>query len=224
MHHRDRQRFRTVYGRLFERYGPQHWWPAETAFEVMAGAILTQNTHWGNVERALANLDAASSLDPEQILAHEQEVLAGHLKPSGYFNVKAKRLTAFCAWYIEAGGYEALSRWTTEDLRHGLLGVHGIGPETADDILLYAFERPVFVIDAYTRRLFARLGLIPVEHSYEQARALFEEALGPDEPLYNEYHALIVRHGKDHCRPRPVCTGCCLRRSCRYREMEHGAV
>jgi len=216
MQQRERQRFKKIFDRLLASYGPQHWWPAETPFEVMVGAILTQNTSWTNVERALENLGAVSSLEAEQILEHEHEVLAGHLRPSGYFNVKARRLTEFCAWYVEQGGYETLAQWPTQELRGALLGIKGIGPETADDILLYAFERPVFVIDAYTRRIFSRLGLVPEEWSYEQARARFEEALGLDAELFNEYHALIVRHGKEHCRPRPQCTGCCLKRLCRY--------
>jgi endonuclease III related protein len=216
MQQRERQRFKRVFERLLAAYGPQHWWPAETPFEVMLGAILTQNTSWTNVESALENLGTVSSLEAEQILEHEHEVLAGHLRPSGYFNVKARRLTEFCEWYVEEGGFETLAQWSTQKLRDALLDVNGIGPETADDILLYAFERPVFVIDAYTRRIFARLGLVPEEWSYEQARARFEEALGPDTTLYNEYHALIVRHGKAHCRPRPLCTSCSLKRLCHY--------
>jgi len=213
---RDRQRFEKVYERLLDSYGAQNWWPAESAFEVMVGAILTQNTNWTNVERALENLKACSDLDARQILEHEHEVLVEYLKPSGYFNVKAIRLTTFCAWFIEQGGYEALKARPTERLRRELLAIKGIGPETADDILLYAFERPVFVIDAYTRRIFSRLGLVSETYSYEQLRQLFEEALGPDVTLYNEYHALIVRHGKTHCRPVPKCAGCPLKRLCRY--------
>jgi endonuclease-3 related protein len=215
---RDRQRYQKVYQRLIESYGPQHWWPAESPFEVMIGAILTQNTNWSNVERALDNLKARSDLDARKILEHEHEVLAEYLKPSGYFNVKAVRLTTFCAWYIEQGGLDALKVRPTDQLRSELLAIKGIGPETADDILLYAFERPVFVIDAYTRRIFSRLGLVSEAQSYEQLRALFEEALGPDVDLYNEYHALIVRHGKMHCRPAPKCSACPLKRHCRYDE------
>jgi len=212
----DRQRFVKVYERLLGAYGPQHWWPAETPFEVMVGAILTQNTNWTNVERALENLKACSDLDARQILEHGHEVLAEYLKPSGYFNVKAVRLTTFCTWYVEQGGFDALKARPTGQLRSELLAIKGIGPETADDILLYAFERPVFVIDAYTRRIFSRIGLVSEELSYEQSRQLFEKALGPEVALYNEYHALIVRHGKTHCRPIAKCACCSLKRLCRY--------
>lgn len=215
---RDRLRFEKVYERLMEAYGPQHWWPADSPFEVMVGAILTQNTNWSNVERALENLKARSDLDARQILGHEHEVLAEYLKPSGYFNVKAVRLRTFCAWYIEQGGFDALKARPTDQLRRELLAIKGIGPETADDILLYAFERPVFVIDAYTRRIFSRLGLVPEEQSYEQLRTIFEEALGPEVDLYNEYHALIVRHSKMYCRPAPICGACPLKRQCHYDE------
>ncbi|HEY5720277.1 MAG TPA: endonuclease, partial [Gammaproteobacteria bacterium] len=181
------RRLRAVYRRLLERYGPQHWWPAESPFEVMVGAVLTQNTAWSNVERAIANLRAADALSAERILALGPAELAARLRPSGYFNVKAARLRHFCSWYLEQGGRARLARWGTGRLRDALLGVHGIGAETADDILLYAFARPVFVIDAYTRRLCARLGLARGDEPYEVLRAAFEQALGPDVPLFNEY-------------------------------------
>jgi len=153
-------------------------------------------------------------LHPAGILAVEETQLAEWLRPSGYFNIKAKRLRNFCRWYIDAGEYQQLLCCDTEALRHALLAVNGIGPETADDMLLYAFERPVFVIDAYTRRLFARLGLIEGDEGYEHLRHAFEHALGPDVALYNEYHALIVAHAKDICRVRPRCAECVLRRQC----------
>jgi endonuclease-3 related protein len=153
-------------------------------------------------------------LDPSAILNLSDDCLAEVLRPSGYFNIKAGRLKSFCAWYMEQGRYETLSSMDTLVLRHGLLAVHGIGRETADDILLYAFERPVFVIDAYTRRLCARLGLIRGDESYEALRHGFESALGEDTPLFNEYHALIVRHAKEICRKRPVCERCGLASLC----------
>ncbi len=205
---------RRIFDRLFERYGPQHWWPAEHPFEVMVGAILTQNAAWQNVERAIAALRAAEALDPQVIVAAPPERLGAWIRPAGYFNVKAARLQAFCRWYLQAGGFEALAARPTEPLRRALLAVHGIGPETADDILLYAFERPVFVIDAYTRRIFTRLGQGSARWGYEDWRAWFETALGADVPLYNEYHALIVRHAKVHCRVRPRCEGCPLALTC----------
>jgi endonuclease-3 related protein len=208
------ERLREVYASLLRAYGPQHWWPGDNPFEIMVGAILTQNTAWSNVERAIANLTGAGALSADALLAVGEGQLAEWLRPSGYFNIKAKRLRNFCAWYRQQGGFESLSGWPTDALRVGLLSVNGVGPETADDMLLYAFERPVFVIDAYTRRIFSRLGLVAGDESYEAMRLGFERALGADVPLFNEYHALLVRHGKERCRPKPDCHGCCLSRFC----------
>jgi endonuclease-3 related protein len=213
-----KRRLLAVYRRLAAAHGPQRWWPGDSRFEIMVGAVLTQNTAWVNVEKAIANLKRAHALSPEAIAGARHRQLADWLKPSGYFNVKAQRLQAFCRWLIAQGGVRALARRPTASLRAALLGVHGIGPETADDILLYAFERPVFVIDAYTRRIFHRLGVIGGDEDYESLRRLFEARLDADVPLFNEYHALIVAHGKDICRPRPRCAGCCLARSCPGRE------
>ena len=206
-----------VFDALFEAYGHQHWWPGETPFEVMVGAILTQNTAWTNVERAIANLRENDCVDPERILQTEPAQLADWLRPSGYFNIKAQRLRNFCRWYLNEGGYGRLKRWDTHRLRRALLSVKGVGPETADDMLLYAFERPVFVIDAYTRRLLTRLGLASGEESYEALRAEFETFFGREPKnvdLFNEYHALIVQHAKDACRKRPVCPECPLAHLC----------
>lgn len=208
------RRLRAVYRRLLAVHGPQQWWPARTPFEVIVGAVLTQNTAWSNVERAIANLEQATALSPEALLALPTDELARLLRPSGYFNVKAARLRAVCSWYLEQGGQPRLRRWSTQRLRDALLGLHGVGPETADDIVLYAFGRPVFVIDAYTRRIFNRLGLVAGDERYEALRTGFEHALGHDAAMYNEYHALIVRHAKANCRPRPHCVGCSLRRLC----------
>lgn len=206
-----------VYDRLLRCYGPQHWWPGDTPFEVMVGAILTQNTAWSNVEKAIGNLVANDALTPEAIVASPPATVAGWIRPSGYFNIKAKRLRNFCRWYLAAGGLDALRRFDTVTLRHRLLAVNGVGPETADDMLLYAFERPVFVIDAYTRRLLVRLGLAHGGESYEHLRHAFEQGLGTARrrvAMFNEYHALIVAHAKVHCRKTPVCDGCCLLRHC----------
>ena len=220
-----------TYERLYKHHGPQHWWPAGSAFEVMIGAILTQNTAWTNVERAIANLSQQRALDPGRILRVSETTLATWIRPSGYFNIKARRLKNFCHWYLDQGGYDALSRLDTASLRHALLSVNGIGPETADDIVLYAFDRPVFVIDAYTRRLFDRLGLIDGKQGYEALRAGFEEVLRQQLSqrsrsgrirtltlvrIFNEFHALIVIHAKDVCRSRPLCRDCCLARHCTY--------
>lgn len=204
----------TVFQTLSTAHGRQYWWPGDTPFEVMVGAILTQNTAWTHVERAIANLVQAGALNPQAILAATAEQLAEWLRPSGYFNVKARRLTSFCRWYVDEGGYEVLASRDTARLRADLLAVSGIGPETADDVLLYAFERPVFVVDAYTRRISSRLGWVSEAIGYEELRGFFERNLPPDTRLFNEYHALIVRHGKEVCRPRPLCGQCVLADGC----------
>ena len=213
---------RRIFDHLRAHYGPQHWWPGETPFEIMVGAVLTQNTAWSNVEKAIANLQANNALTPTAILATSPEQLAAWLRPSGYFNVKAKRLRAFCQWYCNRGELAGLERLPTPELRRDLLAVQGIGPETADDILLYACERPVFVVDAYTRRLFSRLELIGGDEGYETVRAFFEQELGGavdrNVALFIEYHALIVIHAKEACRVRPHCTGCPLLRHCDHHE------
>ncbi len=180
----------------------------------MVGAVLTQNTAWTNVEKAIASLKRARALTPEAVVQAPHKKLAGWLRPSGYFNIKARRLTSMCRWLLGHGGVKQLARLSTHDLRNALIAVHGIGPETADDIVLYAFNRPVFVIDAYTRRIFSRLGLIKGDEGYETLRHLFEASFRPDVPLFNEYHALIVKHGKDICRKKPLCAVCCLAGAC----------
>lgn len=208
-----------VYKKLFSCYGPQHWWPGDSPFEIMVGAILTQNTAWLNVERAIDNLKTNACLSPQKILDTSSSQLAGWLKPAGYFNLKTQRLRNYCQWYIDAGELAALSLCDTSSLRKQLLSVNGVGPETADDILLYAFERPVFVIDAYTRRLFSRLELLEHDAGYEALRHQFESNLKTDVALFNEYHALIVRHVKDICKKRPDCSNCCLNSSCSFCEL-----
>ncbi|MGQ9658819.1 MAG: endonuclease III domain-containing protein [Thermochromatium sp.] len=209
----DPERLALIHDRLLAHYGPRQWWPADTPFEVMIGAVLTQNTAWSNVERALERLKARCSLKADAILALDPTDLAETIRPAGYFNVKARRLIALCTFYRAADGWDGLDALKTETLRARLLTVSGIGPETADDILLYAFERPVFVVDAYTRRIFSRLGLLNGDEDYETIRMAFESALGPDVPLYKEYHALIVEHAKQVCRSRPRCSDCVLRRA-----------
>lgn len=214
-------RLTLIYEALLEHYGRQHWWPAKTPFEVMVGSILTQNTSWLGVERAIENLQRAALLSPEAITGCAIGELATLLKPSGYFNIKAQRLRNYCLWYLEQGELDGLEQLSTETLRHGLLSVNGVGPETADDILLYAFERPVFVIDAYTRRLFSHLGEINGDEGYEVLRRWLETELGDGRSessraeLFNEYHALIVVHAKAHCRKRAACDGCPVAHFCR---------
>lgn len=207
-------RFRRLFRRLLQTYGPQQWWPGDTRFEIMVGAVLTQNTAWSNVEKAIGRLKAAAVLDARRIADHPPDELAELIRPAGYFNVKARRLQSLCRFLLEAGGIAALERRSTEVLRRQLLAVHGVGPETADDILLYAFERPVFVVDAYTRRLGERLQLLRGGEGYEEIRTAFESAFGPDPRTFNELHALIVHHAKYFCRKRPLCNGCCLAEDC----------
>lgn len=201
-----------IYSRLFSTFGRQHWWPGDGPFEVMVGAILTQNTNWGNVERAIENLKRAKALTPAAIHEMSHERLAGLIRPAGYFNIKAKRLKAFIEFFIEhySGRVSRMRKVDTETLRLQLLSVNGIGPETADSMLLYALERPVFVIDAYTKRVLSRHGIMDGSESYERFQELFHTALACDVQLFNEYHALLVRLGKDFCKPGPRCKGCPL--------------
>jgi endonuclease-3 related protein len=208
-----------VYDRLLQCYGGQNWWPADSAFEVMVGAILTQNTAWTNVERAIQNLKDAGVLSFRKLPTVPKARLAELIRPAGYFNVKAERLLNYCSFLVQSGGDAALRELQTDALRQALLSVNGVGPETADDILLYAFERPVFVIDAYTRRIFFRLGLAQGDEDYEELRAGFESALGPQVKQYNEYHALLVRHAKEACGRKPHCAECCLVGNCARRDL-----
>ncbi|MCG5548546.1 endonuclease III domain-containing protein [Halorhodospira halochloris] len=201
---------------LVDNHGQQDWWPAESFFEILVGAVLTQNTAWSNVEKAIANLRQAQLLDPEKIIAVSDDLLTAAIKPSGYFNIKAQRLRNLCQAYLQAGGYSGMAKQTTDDLRSQLLQINGVGRETADDILLYAFARPVFVVDAYTRRILSRLDWISGEEHYESLRRAVEFAIGPDRGFFNELHAQIVMLGKDTCRPKPRCTQCPLISSCAY--------
>jgi endonuclease-3 related protein len=202
------------YEAMSEALGPMHWWPAKTPFEVIVGAILTQSTAWANVERAIANLRPARMLTPAAILRARTSQLAERIRPSGYFRQKAKKLKAF-ARFLEsryAGSLARMFRTPTTVLREELLSVHGIGPETADSILLYAGNHPVFVVDAYTHRIFGRHGVTTGKPDYEGVRSLFEGSLPPNPELFNEFHALIVNTGKNWCRKSaPRCEGCPLR-------------
>lgn len=199
---------------MSEALGPMHWWPARTPFEVIVGAILTQNTSWGNVERAMGNLRAARMLTPSAILKSRTLRLAQLVRPSGYFRQKAKKLKAFARFLQRefGGSLKRMFESPTSLLREKLLAVHGIGPETADSILLYAGNHPVFVVDAYTHRIFGRHGITGSKPDYERVRALFEAALPRDTRILNEFHALIVNIGKNWCRKRaPRCEHCPLR-------------
>jgi endonuclease-3 related protein len=189
-------------------FGFQRWWPAETPFEVIAGAILTQNTAWTNVEKALANLRTLAPITPANLLAMRAEVLCAALKPSGYFNAKAKKLEAISRWYLEYGGLAALREQPLERVREDLLNVWGVGPETADSILCYAAQRPSVVIDAYTRRILSRHGWIDVDAPYETVRTWLAERLRPTQWILEEFHALFVRAGYGNCKPTARCESC----------------
>jgi len=205
-----------VYERLYDHFGARHWWPAESPFEVCVGTILTQNTAWTNVEKAIAALRLNDCLTPEAVWKIAPEQLAVLIRPAGYFNVKSRRLKDFVDWLFRyhAGSLEGMFAGDWQELRAELLHVRGIGPETADSILLYAGGRPSFVVDAYTRRLFRRLGLLAESAGYDGTRSLFMETLPADVQLFNEYHALIVEQCKQFCRTKPVCNGCPLQEVC----------
>ncbi|QEM66846.1 endonuclease III domain-containing protein [Geobacter sp. FeAm09] len=210
------ERLKTVFLHLLERFGPRFWWPAETPFEVCIGAILTQNTAWTNVEKAISALKGADVLTMEGIEALEAGRLAELIRPAGYYNVKSARIKEFVGWLRErhGGSLDVLFSGAWREVRRELLKVRGIGPETCDAILLYAGNKPTFVVDAYTRRLFHRLGLVPADAGYDETRLLFMTHLPGDVPLFNEYHALIVEQCKVFCRARPLCTGCPLAPQC----------
>lgn len=201
-----------IYEMLYDRFGPQYWWPGQTQFEIIIGAILTQNTSWANVEKAIANLKSANALSAQALYKMNRDELAALIKPAGYFNIKTKRLKSFLTWMFDEydGLLENIGQLSTERLREELLNVKGIGPETADSILLYAFGRSVFVVDAYTARVMARHALVESGCDYEQLQELFESNLVEDVNMFNEYHALLVRVGKEFCKPKAKCTGCPL--------------
>lgn len=209
-----------IYSRLLDHYGPRNWWPAETPFEVAVGAILTQNTNWSNVEKAIVNLCAAEALDCDRVCELDRQELETLIRSSGFFRQKAERLQLFCHHLRDNyhGSLEKMLSHPLETVRAELLQLKGIGPETADSILLYAGERPSFVVDAYTVRLFSRVGLLEGSEKYEQIRSLFMQQLPRQSSLYNEYHALIVIHCKEHCRKRPLCPDCPLEERCLYRQ------
>ena len=207
-----------VYRRLFRRYGPQGWWPGEGPLDVIIGAILTQSAAWTNVEKALARLKEADCWSLQAIHRMPVDELAAIIRPSGYFNAKARKLKAFARRVVEdyGGSLDDFLRKDLAPLREELLAIHGIGPETADDILVYAANRPSFVIDSYTRRIVDRVGFtLPGRGSaYGDYQALFQDNLPQDAALFNEYHALLDHHAKAACRKPPRCSGCCLADIC----------
>jgi len=201
-----------------EYYGSQSWWPGDSQFEVMIGAVLTQSAAWQNVEKAIYNLKNAGIMSPSAIRRVPIDELALLIYSCGYHNAKALKLKALASWLDEFcdDDLDRLFAFDTDNLRQKLLAVHGIGPETADSILLYAGNKPVFVIDAYTCRIITRLGLAPEKDNYYNYQALFMGSLPHNTKLFNEYHALLVRLGKEVCRKKPVCYRCCLSGICRF--------
>ena len=201
-----------IYNRLVEAYGSQHWWPADSVLEVMVGAVLTQNTNWQGVEKAIANLNKNGLLSLDKLHHRSIEELAEFIKPAGYFNLKARRLKNLIGMVAETygGDLDAMGQMETAQLRQELLSVNGVGPETADSILLYAFHRPIFVVDTYTYRVTSRHGLIEEEVNYQALQDLFMQHLPLDVDMFNEYHALLVRVGKLHCQRKPRCQDCPL--------------
>jgi endonuclease-3 related protein len=211
------RRLMDIYDRLYEFYGPQHWWPAEGHFEVMVGAILTQAAAWTNVKKAIIKLKKAVVLKPARLRAISSEELAALIHACGYYNMKARKLKALAEW-LGSTFYDSVKKMREADitwLRGLLLEVYGVGEETADSILLYACDKPVFVIDAYTRRIVDRLGFNITGGKYPDYQNLFMKNLSWNVQLFNEYHALLVALGKNHCRKVPVCRECCLLEICK---------
>ena len=207
-----KKRLQEMYRLLHDTFGPQGWWPGETPFEVALGAILTQNTNWRNVARVIEGLKAEGSLDPLVLGEIPEAELAQRFRSAGYYNIKARRVKNFLDFFAGRFGssMEKMAEADWQNLRSDLLGLHGIGPETADSILLYALHKPTFVVDAYTFRILSRHGLAADPCAYEELRQLFMDRLPPEVPLYQEFHALLVRVGKEFCRPQPRCSGCPL--------------
>ncbi|MEK6599926.1 MAG: endonuclease III domain-containing protein [Deltaproteobacteria bacterium] len=202
-----------IYKKLFTVFGHQRWWPGDTQFEIIVGAILTQNTAWTNVEKAIHNLKAARVLQPRKMHGLSEKELAKLIRPAGYFNIKANRLKHFLNYLFDnyGGRLDRMFRKRTDALRRGLLSVNGIGPETADSILLYAGSHPVFVVDAYTKRILSRHMIIKEDAGYDEIQRLFMQNLPHNVNMFNEYHALFVNIGKGFCRNRkPICSRCPL--------------
>lgn len=208
-----KRKLNSIFLQLYSAFGPQRWWPADSNFEVIVGAILAQNTSWLNVEKAILKLKARGLLTPQHLYRLSLSQLAGLIKSAGYYNLKAARLKEFLKFFLDdyAASIKSMSQQELIPLRKQLLAVKGIGPETADSILLYALNKPIFVIDAYTKRIFSRHGLIKEAADYAQAQGIFMRNLKPDAKLFNEYHALLVKLGKDFCRKQnPKCETCPL--------------
>ncbi len=205
-----------IFQQLLSHYGPQHWWPAKTQFEVTIGALLAQNVSWTNAAKAIANLETHNLLSAQKLHSIGAEAIAPLIKSSGYYNQKAKAIAVFLQWFTHYDfSFETLQELPTDTLREELLQLPRIGPETADSILLYALERKIFVVDAYTKRIFTRLGLLTGHEDYVAIQEYFHKNFTGTVHDYNEYHALIVKHGKDVCNKRPHCDKCCIENWCK---------
>lgn len=219
-HKQYRNIFMRIYEQLHSSFGPQHWWPGDSIEEIIIGAVLTQNTSWQNVARAIDRLRNRDALSLRKILEVSDNTLARLIRPAGYFRIKAKRLKAVARFWVQEWDtdWPRVRRSSLARLRTQLLNVYGIGPETADSILLYAFNKPTFVVDAYTQRIGERHGLFPPGARYADIQKIFERAIPRRPALYNEYHALLVRLGKEYCRAQPRCPHCPLNHSIFFRK------
>jgi len=208
-----KKRLLMLYDRLYQYFGPQYWWPGDSPFEVAIGAILTQNTNWQNVQKTIDNLKKHKMLSPKTIYNLSIERLADLIRPSGYYNIKAKRLKNFVSFIVEShsGSLMNLKKYEIQNIRKSLLSISGVGKETADSIILYALDKPIFVIDAYTKRVLSRHGIINNLSNYDECQALFHDNLDNNLEFYKEYHALFVMVGKHYCKPKPNCNNCPLR-------------
>ncbi len=206
------------FNNLSKIYSLDNWWPAASKFEIMVGAILTQNTNWSNVEKAITNLKKAMKLEPLNILNTSNELIQSLIYPSGYYKVKTRRLNALCEMIVSEfdGSEHIMQQLPWREVRTTLLDVNGIGPETADDILLYALHKPVFIVDQYTRRIFSRLGYNPTNDSYDGWQELFMQSLPNDPNVFKNCHSLIVQHAQNLCRKIPICEPCPLKNSCQF--------
>jgi len=209
-----------IYQDLLQQIGPRHWWPADSPFEVIIGAILTQNTAWQNVKKAIANLKDKELLNPSALAEIPEPELAALIRPSGYFNQKAKKIKIFSAYFVNRyqGSMAVMAQQETAILRQELLALFGIGPETADSMLLYALAKPIFVVDAYTRRIFSRHGWFATDFTYQQMQEFFIQGLPQEVSLLNEFHALIDYVGHHYCRKQPICQSCPLQTRLPLRE------
>lgn len=212
------KKLEVFYKTLLGEFGKWEWWEHKTRFEIILGAILTQNTNWENVKKAIKNLEDNNLLKPENLNKAKTHEIARLIKPAGYFNQKAKKIKSFMEYFEKYGDTDTMKRADKDQLRVELLDVWGIGPETADAILLYALDKPSFVVDAYTKRIFSRMGWVDKTIDYEELRDFFESRMEPDVEKFKELHALIVEHAKKYCKPKPDCAQCPIKDCAFYKK------